>query len=121
MNRITIFEICVSEILLRMAPTVCEAEFPMAGTTINTYVYRRQRPQNGVKRRSFAREQMLLFRTRTINETPLTSRENCLQKIESTIPNCSIPEKSSKLPTTVDEDYKKYIMAKKGMITNGII
>jgi len=93
----------------------------MAGTTINTFVYRRQRSQNGVKRRSFAREQMLLFRTRTINETPLTSRENCLQKPESTIPNCIIPEKSSKLSTNVDEDYVRYIMAKKGMITNEII
>jgi len=90
-----IFEICILEILPRMAPTVCEAEFPMAGTTINTFVYRRQRSQNGVKRRSFAREQMLLFRTRTINETPLTSRENSLQKLESTISNCSIQERNT--------------------------
>lgn len=123
-NRIMIYtKFLFQEFTLKMAPTVCETEFPMAGTTINTYVYRRRRPQNGIKQRSFAREQMLLFRTRTINETPLTSRENSLQKLESTstIPNCPIPEGSSKLSTNTDEDYERYVVAKKGMIAYEII
>lgn len=105
----------------RMAPTICVAEFPMVGTTVNTYV-RRRRSQNGIniiKRQTFALEQMIL-QIGTIIETSLTSRENCLRKLEytNTIPNCAIPNKSTKHLTNMNEHYRKLVAPRKGTIAN---
>ncbi|GAB1860835.1 hypothetical protein CAJAP_01914 [Camponotus japonicus] len=99
-----------------MAPTVCVAEFPIVGTTVNTYVRRRRRSQNRInitKRQTFPLEQIL--QNGTIIETSLTSRENCLRKLKymNMIPNCSIPDKNTKHATNTNEYCKKLLMPKK--------
>ncbi|XP_050454787.1 LOW QUALITY PROTEIN: uncharacterized protein LOC126853234 [Cataglyphis hispanica] len=103
-----------------MAPTICVAEFPMVGTTVNTYVHRRRRSQNGIstaKRQTFSLEQMILH-IGTIIETSLTSGEKCSQKLEYTnmIPNCSIPDKSTKHSTNTNECCRKLVTSKKDLL-----
>ncbi|KAM0728991.1 hypothetical protein ACS0PU_004345 [Formica fusca] len=103
-----------------MAPTICVAEFPMVGTTVNTYIHRRRRSQNGIntaKRQKFSLEQMIL-QIGTIIETSLTSRENYLRRLEymNMIPNCSIPDKSTKHPTNTNEYYKKLVTPRKDLL-----
>ncbi|EZA52714.1 hypothetical protein DMN91_001961 [Ooceraea biroi] len=96
-----------------MAPNICVTEFPMAelnngsnGTTVHTYVRRRQRSQNvaSVRRRTLALEQMLL-RSGPIAETSLASRENCSRGLKYTnaVRNQSISDKRLQ----ADEPYKK--------------
>ncbi|KAL6264823.1 hypothetical protein P5V15_004918 [Pogonomyrmex californicus] len=92
-----------------MAPTICIAEFPMAGTTVSTNIHRRRRSQNGTKRRRFALEEML--RTGTIVETFLPSRENCSRRLDcaDAVSDCSIADKSGRCSTNMDEHYRRLV------------
>lgn len=87
----------------------------MAGTTVNTYVRRRQRSENAasVRRRAFALEQMLL-RSRPIVETSPTSRENYPREFEytNTIANRFISQKNFQ---DVDEPCKKFIASRRDL------
>lgn len=103
-----------------MAPTICVAEVPMAGTTLCTYSCRQQRSQNGVKRRSLIRERMLLRAGTTVSSS--SSCENHSQRLEctDTVPHCSIPDKSSTRPSSVDEQFRRLIATRKGTFTDKI-
>jgi hypothetical protein len=101
-----------------MVPTICIADFPLAGTTVDTvnrwmYVRQQQRPQNiaKVKPWIFASEQM---QSRSVSETLPTSRENYLRELENTntVRNRSMSHKKFQLV----EPYRKFHPKKKGKI-----
>lgn len=99
-----------------MPPTVCLAEFPTAGSTVNAYVCRRQRLQNGanIKLQMLALDQTL--RTGIIGETLLTSRIISSLKLEctNTIPECHVIDKSERFSINANEHYRKLVTARKG-------
>ncbi|XP_014479780.1 PREDICTED: uncharacterized protein LOC106747051 isoform X2 [Dinoponera quadriceps] len=102
-----------------MPPTVCLAEFPSAGSTVNAYVCRRQRAQNraNFKRQTLAMEQTL--RSEIIGEIPLASRTNRSPKLGciSTVPDCYAIDKSGWFPTHTDEHYRKLVAARKDLLS----
>lgn len=59
----------------------------------------------------------MILQIGTIIETSLTPRENYLRRLEymNMIPNCSIPDKSTKDPTNTNEYYKKLVTPRKGI------
>ncbi|XP_071557779.1 uncharacterized protein [Temnothorax nylanderi] len=102
---------CFRILTPRMAPTICVAEFPMAGTTVSTLVRRRRGSENGAKRRRLALEEML--RTGTIVETLVPPREHCSRRLDhaDTVPNCSVvkADRSEEYPMNVDENYRRHV------------
>lgn len=102
----------------RMAPTICVAEFPMAGTTVNALVRRRRGPESGMKRRRFALEEIL--RTGTVVETLLPPREHSSRRLDyanpnDTVPNCPVieAEETGEHPTNVDESYRELVVERR--------
>lgn len=102
---------CFRILASRMAPTVCVAEFPMTGTTVNALIRRRRRPESSVKRRRFALEEML--RTGTIVKTLLPPREHSSWRLDyaDMVPNYSVreAEESGVHSMNVDESYRKLV------------
>ncbi|XP_020299406.1 uncharacterized protein LOC109863551 [Pseudomyrmex gracilis] len=99
-----------------MAPTICVAEVPMAGTTLCTYSCRQPRSRNGVRRRTLIRDRMLLRAGTTVS--PSSSCENHSQRLEctDTVPHCSIPDESRTLPSCVDEHFRRLIATRKDLL-----
>jgi len=102
-----------------MVPTICIADFPLAGTTVDTvnrwmYVRQQQRPQNIAKVKSWilVSEQM---QSRSASETLPTFRENYPRELEntSTVRNRPMSHKKFQLI----EPYRKFHPKKKGKIS----
>lgn len=107
--------------LPEMAPTVCLAEFPMAGSTVSAYVCRRRRTRNvsNIKRQTSAPEQIL--RSGTVNEpiSKTSSHDDCSRELDyaDAMPDCFVFDK--RLPTNVDENEReKLVSRKKGAISS---
>jgi len=102
-----------------MVPTICIADFPLAGTTVDTvnrwmYVRQQQRPQNiaKVKPWIFASEEM---QSQSVSETLPTSRENYPWELKNTntVRNRSTSHKKFQLV----EPYRKFHPKRKGKVT----
>lgn len=100
-----------------MAPTVCLAEFPTAGSTVNEYIRRRsQRSQNSANNKRRTSTERTL-RSRTISETSVTSRDNFPRRKSecASTSEYSLLDKSRKISTNVDESCRRFVMARRGM------
>ncbi|XP_011867089.1 PREDICTED: uncharacterized protein LOC105561595 [Vollenhovia emeryi] len=96
-----------------MAPTICVAEFPMAGTAVSTLAPRQQGPDDDTTWRIFALQELL--RTGTIVEAYLPPDEHCSQRLAcaDTAPNCSVAEAdgSGERTAYADEGYRKDLLS----------